>query len=134
MDKPYFIVLADDHAILRQRIKKIIEENPELKVIAEVGDGLELIDYLDKNSLADMVILDISLPKMRGIEATKKIKEKYPEIKVLILTMHKAKEYMNQALAIGANGYLLKQEIDSELVAAISTIRNGGIYICLNMR
>ncbi len=81
-----------------------------------------------------MVILDISLPKIRGIEATGKIKEKYPEIKVLMLTMHEAEEYKNQALALGASGYLLKSEIDNELLTAISTIRNGDLYICLLMR
>ena len=101
MDKPYSIVLADSHAMFRQGIKKIIEENPELKVIAELGDGLELSDYFNKNAIPDMVILDISMPNMSGIEATAEIKKNYPEIKVLILTIHNDKEYMNRALAVG---------------------------------
>lgn len=134
MDIPYFIVLVDDHVMVRQGIKKIIEENPELKVIAELGDGLELFDYLNKNAIPDMVILDISLPKMSGIEATRKIKEKYPGIKVLILTIHNDKEYLDRALANGADGYLLKHEAASDLFSAISTIRHGENYICPHMR
>ncbi len=77
-----------------------------------------------------MVILDISMPNMGRIEATRKVKEKYPGIKVLILTSHKDKEYMDRALANGADGYLLKGEAGSELFSAISTIRHGDIYIC----
>ncbi len=134
MDTPYFIVLVDDHDMIRLGIKNIIEDNPELKVIAELGDALELFDYLNKNAIPDMVILDISMPNMSGIEATRKIKEKYPGIKVLILTIHNDKEYMNRALANGANGYLLKKEAGSELFSAISTIRHGDIYICPLMR
>lgn len=134
MDKPYSIVLVDKHAMFQQGIKKIIEENPELKVIAELGDGHELFDYLNKNAIPDMVILDISMPNMSGIAATAEIKKNYPEIKVLILTMHNDKEYMNRALANGADGYLLKGEASSELFSAISTIRRGDIYICPLMR
>ena len=120
--------------MFRQGIKKIIEENPELKVIAELGDGLELSDYFNKNAIPDMVILDISMPNMSGIEATAEIKKNYPEIKVLILTIHNDKEYMNRALAAGTNGYLLKDEAGSELFSAISTIRHGENYICPLMR
>lgn len=135
MDRPYLIVLADDHAMVRRGIKKIIEDNPELKVVAEVGDGLEALDYLRKNAPSpDMVIMDISMPRMGGIEATAEIKRNYPEIKVLILTMHNDKEHLNRALAEGADGYLAKQEMDTELFAAISTIRHGDIYICPLMR
>jgi two-component system, NarL family, response regulator NreC len=134
MERPYSIVLADSHARFRQGIKKSIEENSELKVITEVGDGLELLDYLNKNAIPDMVILTISMPRMVGIEATVEIKKNYPEIKVLVLTIHDGKEYLNRALAAGANGYLLKDEADSELISAISTIRHGEIYICPRMR
>ena len=134
MDRPYLIVLADDHAMVRRGLKKIIEEDPELKIIAEVGDGLQLIDYLDKNPIPDMVIMDISMPNMGGIEATRKALEKYPGIKVLILTMHNNTEYMNLALTAGANGYLLKHEADKELFSAIATVRRGDTYICPLMR
>jgi two-component system, NarL family, response regulator NreC len=134
MDRAYSIVLVDDHYLIRWKTKKFIENNPELKVIAEFGDGHELFDYLNKNAIPDMVILDISMPNMSGIEATRKIKEKYSGINVLILTMHKSEAYMILALAAGANGYLLKDELDPELFSAISTIRQGENYICPLMR
>jgi DNA-binding NarL/FixJ family response regulator len=129
------IVLADDHAPVRQWIKKIIEGSPELKVVGEARDGLDLIDYLKKNTpLPDMVIMDISMPKMGGIEATEKIKGHCPQIKVLILTIHNYQGYMQLALSKGADGYLLKHEADIELLCAISTIRREGTYICPLMR
>jgi len=129
------IVLADDHAPVRLWIKKIIEGSPELKVVGEARDGLDLIDYLKTNTpRPDMVIMDISMPKMGGIEATEKIKGHCPQIKVLILTIHKYQGYMKLALSKGAEGYLLKHEAGVELLRAISTIRRGGIYICHHMR
>ena len=135
MDTPYFIILVDAHVMVRRGIKKIIEENPEYKVIAELGSGLEVLDYLRENVPSpDMVIMGITMSHMGGIEATAEIKQNYPEIKILILTMHKDKDYLNQSLAKGADGYLLKQEADPELFAAISTIRHGDIYICPLMR
>ena len=124
----YHIILADDHAILRQGIRKIIEDEKGMKVIAEVGDGLELLDAL-KSKSPDMVIADISMPKIRGIEATLEIKVLYPKIKVLILSMHKSKEYLFQAISAGADGYLLKEDTDEELFTAIETVRNGNIYL-----
>ncbi len=129
------IVLADNHAMFRRVVKEIIEENPKLKVVGEVDDGLGLIDYLKTNtSRPDMVITAISMPKLGGIEATEKIKAHCPQIKVLILSIHKERDYLNLALAKGANGYIVKQEADSELFSAISTIRQGGTYICPFMR
>jgi DNA-binding NarL/FixJ family response regulator len=129
------IVLADDHALFRQGIKEIIERSPELKVVGEARDGLDLIDYLKTNTLRpDMIIMDISMPKMGGIEATEKIKGHCPQIKVLILTMHNYQDYMKLALSKGADGYLLKHEAGVELLPAISAIRHGGTYICPLMR
>ena len=129
------IVLADDHALVRLWIKKIIEGSPELKVVGEARDGLDLIDYLKTNTpRPDMVIMDISMPKMGGIEATEKIKGHCPQIKVLILTIHNYRGYMKLALAKGADGYLLKHGAGVELLRAISTIKRGGTYICPLMR
>ena len=135
MDNRYAIVLADDHALIRRGIKGLIEKNQELKVVGEVGDGLELIDYLKTHTPPpDMVIMDLSMPNLGGIKATEKVKKQWPKIKVLILTMHKDKNYLNLSQTAGAEGYLLKHEADTELFAAISTIRQGGIYICPKMR
>jgi DNA-binding NarL/FixJ family response regulator len=128
----YHIILADDHAILRQGIRKIIEDEKGLKVIAEVGDGLELLNAL-KSKTPDMVIVDISMPKIRGIEATLEIKDRYPKIKVMILSMHKSKEYLFQAISAGADGYLLKEDTDDELFTAIEIVRKGGVYLSPNI-
>jgi DNA-binding NarL/FixJ family response regulator len=124
----YKIVLAEDHILLRQYIKKIIEENEQLTVVYEAVDGLELLELLNQ-SLPDMVIADISMPRLRGLQMTQKIKKLYPQIKVLILTMHKEKAYLNQAMLNGVDAYVLKQEMDQELFPAIQSVRAGNSYI-----
>ena len=124
----YRIVLADDHVLFRQGIKNILEESKGLEIVAEAGDGLKLLEVI-KEAVPDMVILDISMPNLRGIEATREIKIIAPEIKVLILTMHNDKEYAYHAISAGAEGYLLKEDADTELFAAIEKIRFGGYYI-----
>ena len=95
-------------------------------------NGLELLNVL-KNIPADMVILDITMPNLRGIEATREIKMAYPETKILILTMHKKKEFLYHGLSAGAEGYLLKEDTDTELLSAIETIR-GGMDLITNDR
>lgn len=124
----YNIVLAEDHGLVREGIKKIIEAIPGLRVVGEVGDGLELLELL-KGLQVDMVILDITMPSLPGIEATREIKKAYPAVKVLILTMHKKKEYLNNAIAAGVDGYLLKEDAPKELLTAMDTIREGMIYV-----
>ena len=125
---PYRIILADDHAMFRQGIKNIIEGAEEMEVVGEASDGLELLEILKKVT-PDMVILDISMPNLRGLEATREIKTVSPEVKVLILTMHKDKEYVYYAISAGAEGYLLKEDADTELFAAIEKIRQEGRYL-----
>jgi DNA-binding NarL/FixJ family response regulator len=124
----YHIVLADDHALVRQGLKRTLEENVGLEVVGEAGDGLELLDLLKKLT-PHMVILDISMPKLRGIEAIREIKMEHPRVKVLMLTMHKEKEYLHQAMSAGADGYFLKKDVDTELFSAIEKIRQGEIYV-----
>ena len=124
----YHIVLAEDHALVREGIKKIVEDFADLQVVGEVGDALQLLEIL-KTLRTDLVILDISMPGMPGIVAAKEIKRHYPEVKILILTMHKKKEYLNDAIAAGADGYLLKEDVAKELGSAIDRIRQGKIYI-----
>jgi DNA-binding NarL/FixJ family response regulator len=124
------IVLADDHALFRQGLKSLIEVVAGLEVVGEACDGIELINLLKMKSISpDIVILDISMPNLRGIEAIPEIRMVHPEVKVLIVTMHKDQEYLYQALAAGADGYFLKQDADSELFAAIEKIRKGHIYV-----
>ncbi|MCL4503282.1 MAG: response regulator transcription factor [Deltaproteobacteria bacterium] len=124
----YRILLADDHALIREGVKSVIEQVPDLKLVGEVGDGLELLKFL-KTTPTDLIILDISMPHLDGLEALKKIKADYPKAKVLILTMHKSKGYMLQAFSAGADGYLLKGNAYDDLFTAIEGIRQGGHYI-----
>ena len=120
----YKIVLADDHALVRQGIRKIIEEHGDLEVVGEAGDGMELLEIL-KTIRPDLVIVDIGMPRLRGLEATKRIKHLYPQVKVMILSMHRNKEYLRQAVAAGVSGYLVKEDADSALHTAIKAIRSG---------
>ncbi len=124
----YRIMLAEDHVLMRRGIKKIVQENPELAVVGEASDGLELLRLLEE-STPDMVILDISMPRFKGIAAIKIIKGLYPEVKVLILTMHKSRDYLYQAMDNGADGYVLKEDAPESFHAAIQTIRNGKTYV-----
>lgn len=125
---PYNVVLADDHILVRQGIKKIILEDVDMRVVGEAGDGIELLEILEKLT-PDLVILDISMPRLRGLAAAAKIKQLYPGIKVLILSMHRSKEYLHRALTIGVNGYLLKEEADLALFVAIAMVRQGQTFI-----
>jgi DNA-binding NarL/FixJ family response regulator len=124
----YRIILADDHVLVREGIKRIIQENPKLTVIDETGDGLELLRLLEERS-PDLVILDISMPGLGGLEAIKIIKQLHPQIKVLVLTMHKSREYLYEAMDNGADGYLLKDDANDILHSAIATLRHGKTFI-----
>lgn len=126
--EPYRIVLADEHILFRHGIKRIIDEMSGAEVVGEANDGLEAIELV-KNLQPDLAILDISMPKLRGIEACREIRRLFPGVKILMLTMHKDREYLYQALSAGAQGYLLKEDSDEELFAAIGTIRTGAIYV-----
>jgi two-component system, NarL family, response regulator NreC len=125
---PYSIVLADDHVMFREGIRKIIERVEETVISGEVNDGLELLELL-KNLSPDLVILDISMPNLRGLEAIREIKKHYPHIQILVLTMHRKKEFIRQALADGADGFLLKEDPSGELVRAVLALKSGGKYL-----
>jgi len=125
---PYSIVLADDHALVRQGLRRILEGTDDLEVVGEANDGLELLQLLTRLT-PQMVILDIFMPNLRGIEAITEIKTMHPEVKVLILTMHRDKEYLYLALSAGAKGYLLKEDAPKELFAAIAKVRQDKTYI-----
>ena len=124
----YRIVLADDHVLFRQGLKRMLEEVPNVGVVGEAGDGLELIQLLDEVT-PHLIILDISMPNLRGIEAIREIKKTHSKAKILMLTMHNDKEYLYQSVLAGADGYLLKKDADSEFFAAVEKIRQGGIYV-----
>ena len=125
---PYSIVLADAHVLVRQGLRRILEGMADLEVVGEANDGLDLLNLL-KHLAPDLVILDIFMPNLRGIEAIHEIKKIRPEAKVLILTMHKDREYLYLALSAGAKGYLLKEDADKELFSAIEKVRHGKTYV-----
>lgn len=127
-DISYRVVLADDHVLIRHGIKNIIAQDEGLEVAGEVCNGKELLELLDSETV-DLIILDISMPKIGGMEAVAMIKGRYPRIKVLMLTMHKNKQYFYHAMSAGADGYLVKDDSDEELLIAINKIRAGKNYI-----
>ncbi len=125
---PYSIILADDHALVRQGLRRILEGTEDLEVVGEANDGLELLQLLTRIT-PQMVILDIFMPNLRGIEAITEIKTMHPDVKILILTMHRDKEYLYLALSAGAKGYLLKEDAPQELFSAIAKVRQDKTYI-----
>jgi DNA-binding NarL/FixJ family response regulator len=125
---PYRVILADDHALFRSGVRRILEEIPDVEVVAEAADGVQLLSLLQE-ATPDLVILDISMPKLRGLEVIQDIRTHYPDVQVLMLTMHKNPEYLSHALGAGAAGFLLKEDADPELLEALATIRRGKTYL-----
>jgi DNA-binding NarL/FixJ family response regulator len=125
--KPCRIILADDHTRVRQGIKRILGENPDLEIVGEAADGVEVLKLLEQED-ADMVILDIQMPRMNGIIAARRIKERYPGVKILILTMHKEDEYLHQVREIGVEGLVLKEDLDLVLLGAIKALQLGKTF------
>ena len=121
------IILAEDHVLVRQGLRRIIQENPDLKVTHEAGDGLEVLELL-KNTAPDVVILDISMPRLGGLEAARIIKKRYPLIKIMILTMHRERTFFQKAMEMGVHGYVLKDEADNDLNSAIIAVLKGETY------
>jgi len=124
----YEIVLADDHPIFREGIKRVVERVPDLKIVGEAGDGLELLQLLQRIS-PGLLILDVSMPNLGGMEVLKEIRKIQPQLKILILTMHKSRGYLYKAFSMRVQGYMVKEEAHANLIAAIATIRRGGTHI-----
>jgi DNA-binding NarL/FixJ family response regulator len=122
------VLLADDHVLLRDGLKRIIEEHGRYKVVGEVGDGLEVVSQVRKVR-PQLLILDISMPSLRGIEAIGKIRKFDRALKILVLTMHKNEDYVYECLVNGAQGYILKEDAANELLSAIDSIRKGRVYV-----
>jgi DNA-binding NarL/FixJ family response regulator len=126
------IVIAEDHQGFKQLLRLELDLIPGLEIVGEVEDGLQLLNLL-KWVQVDLVIMDISMPNLNGLETAKIIKAQYCDIKVLFLTMHKSPAYVEQARLIGAEGYLLKDDIDRELLSAINLIKEGESYVSLSL-
>ena len=120
----YCIVLADDHYLIREGLRSILEERADLHVVGEASDGLKLLLTLDQLK-PHLVILDISMPNLQGIETARQIKMKYPGMKILMLTMHREREYLYGAISAGVEGYLLKDDAEKDLLSAVDTLRRG---------
>ncbi|PCI95875.1 MAG: DNA-binding response regulator [Flavobacteriales bacterium] len=123
------ILLADDHLIIRDGIKLMLKKNLNFKIVAEAANGGEVIQYLHDNPKSiDVVLMDINMPTMNGIEAAKIILEKFSDVKVLALTMHAEESYITNMLKAGALGYILKESRTEELVSAIKSVARGEKY------
>jgi len=118
------VLLADDHAILRDGIRALLTDHPDIVVIGEAEDGHWAV-HLAHELHPNVVLMDIGMPRLNGLEATRQIKHDCPEVAILILTMHDNEEYLRQVLAAGASGYVLKRAAASELVAAIRAVHRG---------
>ena len=121
------IILADDHQLIRDGIRSLIHDAKNIEVIGEASDGYELLEQLKVTS-PDIIVLDVSMPRLSGIEATKKITEEFPTVKVLILSMFTSEEYIFNAIKAGARGYLPKNTSKKELLEAIYSINAGNEY------
>jgi DNA-binding NarL/FixJ family response regulator len=118
------ILLADDHTVVRQGLRKVLEERPEWEVIAEAGDGREAVREAERLT-PDVAILDVAMPLLNGIEATRQIAKRVPTTRILVLSMHADEAYVRQILEAGALGYLLKDSADVDLIQAVSAVSQG---------
>lgn len=122
------ILLADDHTIVRQGLKLIISSHADLQVIGEAANGREVLELAEKLK-PDVILMDVAMPELNGIEATRRLHEVSPRTKVLVLSMHKEAVYVREILKAGARGYILKDAIDTELISAIQSVARGDGYI-----
>ncbi|MBI4481741.1 MAG: response regulator transcription factor [Acidobacteria bacterium] len=122
------ILIADDHAILRQGIRKLLEAEPDMEVVEEAVEGMDAVQKANR-LLPDVVVMDYSMPGLNGLQATHRIKKIDPHIKVLILTMHEDEEYIVETLREGASGYLLKDATSKDLISAIRAVHRGEAYL-----
>ena len=118
------ILLADDHTLMRQGLRKILEERSDWEVVAEAGDGREAV-RLALEHKPDVAVMDIAMPLLNGIEATRQITRRAPEVRVLILSMYSDEAYILQVLQAGAKGYLLKDSADADLIRAVNAVGKG---------
>lgn len=122
------LIITDDHPVIRDGVKTILTNEKDIDMVACAGSGEELLEILETKK-ADVVLLDINMPDMNGIEAAKLVKEKYPNIKIISFSQYDEKRFVKQMLKNGASGYLLKNSAAKEMVAAIKMVHSGGMYM-----
>jgi DNA-binding NarL/FixJ family response regulator len=126
---PYRLIITDDHYAFREVLKILLEKKEDLEVVGEASDGGELVKLLSSgDSLPDLIILDISMSVMTGLEAAPIIKKRFPKVRILILSHHDQKELVEEAASIGVDGYVTKDDLAANLFCAIDAIRQGGTY------
>lgn len=128
MKLPARILIADDHTILRAGIRSLLDMEPDFQVVGEVDNGQDAV-YQAGQLKPDLILSDLSMPKTNGTEAIERIKSRYPDIKILVLTVHKTEEHVHAALKAGADGYVLKDDTSNELISAINNIFTGKTYL-----
>ncbi len=122
------VLLVEDHAIVRQGIKALLAEEPDIVVVGEAGDGSQAL-ALVQELRPDIVLMDLSLPGVGGIEATRQVRERFPETRVVVLSMHESEEYVYRALRAGASAYVVKQSTSTELALALRAVAAGSTFL-----
>jgi len=122
------LLLADDHAILRSGLRLLLSEQPDMEVVGEAADGEEAIEKTRELN-PDILLLDITMPGVGGLEVLERIKKECPQVRVVVLTMHADESYMERVMASGGSGYVLKKAADTELITAIRAVHQGGVYL-----
>ena len=122
------IILAEDHTILREGLRALLSADPAFEIIGEAQDGREAVRCVEKLE-PDLLLMDLSMPRMSGMDAIREIKKRYPDIKIIALTVHKTEEYLLATLQAGADGYVLKDATHDELVLAIKNVMRGKSYL-----
>jgi DNA-binding NarL/FixJ family response regulator len=128
MTKPIRVVVADDHAVLRAGLMALLNDEPDMVVVGEANDGAECL-RVAQAVRPDVILLDINMPGVNGLEALGALRQAVPQSRVLVLTMHDDETYLRQVLAAGGSGYVLKQAADKELLSAIRTVHSGGTFL-----
>jgi len=126
--KPIHVILADDHTLVRAGIRALLEKLPEVKVVGEADDGREVLNLV-KLHQTDVVLMDIAMPGLNGLEAAERMAKDFPDVRIIILSMHNNEEYVLRAIKAGASGYLLKKSATAELESALNCVIRGEIYL-----
>jgi DNA-binding NarL/FixJ family response regulator len=122
------IVLADDHSVVRAGLKALIDAEPDMEVVGEADDGVEVLAEADR-ARPDVVVLDLSMPRLNGLDAAQQLRERAHELRVLVLSVHEDATYLRRALEAGANGYVLKRAAAESLIGAIREVGAGKVYL-----
>jgi len=128
MENKLSIVLADDHTILREGLRALLTADPGFEVVGEARDGREAVRCVEKLG-PDLILMDLSMPRMSGMEAIREIRKRYPDTKIIALTVHKTEEYLLSTLQAGADGFVLKDATHGELITAIKNVMGGKSYL-----